>query len=215
MPASATAIFICRRGRGGLHAPDISTSQWQIIPLEKPNAPGLMEAAKPVLARQEVNRRIAENKRPANAIWLWEGPAPSMPFMDMHIPERGHDLSCGSPPGNCLCGNEVIEFWATGTIETNYRARLGAIDAPLRHDSSGLHIGPDEAGHAGDLEEDQGDRASRPEGGGPGGRELDKRMGLAHSPPARSCHPNPQDPQQRPVPFVIAGKGIEPDGVED
>lgn len=40
-------------------------------------------------------------------------------------------------------------------------------------------------------------------------------MGLAHSPPARSCHPITLKTHSRePVPFVIAGKGIEPDGVE-
>jgi len=41
----------------------------------------LMEAVRPILARHPVNlKRVAEGKRPANAIWLWgQGPAPEMP----------------------------------------------------------------------------------------------------------------------------------------
>ncbi len=185
---------------------------------------GLMEAAKPVLARQEVNRRrIAENKRPANAIWLWgQGPAPSMPsFMDMHALSGAMISAVDLLRGIAVyAGMEVIDVpGATGTIETNYSGKVeGAIDALSRHDLVYLHIeAPDEAGHAGDLEgkiraiELLDQRVV-----GPAVEELDKsgwdwRILLL---PDHATPITLKTHSREPVPFVIAGKGIETDGVE-
>jgi 2,3-bisphosphoglycerate-independent phosphoglycerate mutase len=185
---------------------------------------GLMEAAKPVLARQEVNRkRIAENKRPANAIWLWgQGPAPSMPsFMDMHALSGAMISAVDLLRGIAVyAGMEVIDVpGATGTIETNYSGKVkGAIDALSRHDLAYLHIeAPDEASHAGDLEgkiraiELLDQRVVGPAIEGLDKSGWDWRILLL---PDHATPISLKTHSREPVPFVIAGKGIEPDGVD-
>ena len=184
----------------------------------------LMEGAKSVLARHPVNlKRVRENKRPANAIWLWgQGPAPSMPsFLDLYgltgAMISAVDLLRGI---GVYAGLEVIDVpGATGTIDTNYSGKVnGAIDALLRHDFAYLHIeAPDEASHEGDL--DQKIRAIELLDQlvvGPVVDRLEKskedwRILLLpdHATPI-SIKTHSRDP----VPFVIMGKGIEPDDVD-
>ncbi len=184
----------------------------------------LMEGAKSVLARHPVNlKRIRENKRPANAIWLWgQGPRPSMPsFLDLYgltgAMISAVDLLRGI---GVYAGLEVIDVpGATGTIDTNYSGKVnGAIDALLRHDFAYLHIeAPDEASHEGDL--DQKIRAIELLDQlvvGPVVDRLEKskedwRILLLpdHATPI-SIKTHSRDP----VPFVIMGKGIEPDDVD-
>ena len=117
-------------------------------------------------------------------------------------------------------GLEVIDVpGATGTIDTNYSGKVnGAIDALLRHDFAYLHIeAPDEASHEGDL--DQKIRAIElldqmvvgPVVEGLEKSKEDWRILLLpdHATPI-SIKTHSRDP----VPFVIMGKGIEPDDVD-
>ena len=184
----------------------------------------LMEGAKSVLARHPVNlKRIRENKRPANAIWLWgQGPRPSMPsFLDLYgltgAMISAVDLLRGI---GVYAGLEVIDVpGATGTIDTNYSGKVnGAIDALLRHDFAYLHIeAPDEASHEGDL--DQKIRAIELLDQlvvGPVVDRLEKSkedwriLFLPDHATPISIKTHSRDP----VPFVIMGKGIEPDDVD-
>lgn len=184
----------------------------------------LMEAAKPVLARHPLNlKRIKENKRPANAIWLWgQGPAPSMPsFLDLYGLTGAMISAVDLLRGIAVyAGLEVIEVpGATGTIDTNYSGKVkGAIDALSRHDFAYLHIeAPDEASHAGDLEGkiraiellDQKVVGPVVEGLDKSGEEWRILLLPDHATPISiKTH------SREPVPFVIMGKEIEPDGVD-
>ena len=183
----------------------------------------LMEAALPVLASHPVNqRRLAEGKRPANMIWLWgQGAAPAMP----NFPEKyglvgavisAVDLLKGI---GIYAGLEVINVpGATGTIDTDYQGKVEAgLSALVRLDLIYLHVeAPDEASHEGDLEQkvraiELFDRMVV----GPVLQGLDRwgdewrvLMLPDHATPI-SMRTHARDP----VPFVLAGKGIEPDGV--
>jgi 2,3-bisphosphoglycerate-independent phosphoglycerate mutase len=182
-----------------------------------------MEAALPVLASHPVNqRRLAEGKRPANMIWLWgQGAAPAMP----NFPEKyglvgavisAVDLLKGI---GIYAGLEVINVpGATGTIDTDYQGKVEAgLSALVRLDLIYLHVeAPDEASHEGDLEQkvraiELFDRMVV----GPVLQGLDRwgdewrvLMLPDHATPI-SMRTHARDP----VPFVLAGKGIEPDGV--
>jgi len=184
----------------------------------------LMERARPVLASHPLNlKRIEENKRPANAIWLWgQGPAPSMPsFQDLYGLTGAMISAVDLLRGIAVyAGLEVIEVpGATGTIDTNYSGKVkGAIDALSRHDFAYLHIeAPDEASHAGDLMgkiraiELLDQRIVGPviEGLDKSGEEWRILLLPDHATPISiKTH------SREPVPFVIMGKDIEPDGVD-
>ncbi len=184
----------------------------------------LMEAAKPVLACHPLNlQRIKEGKRPANAIWLWgQGPAPSMPsFMDLYGLTGAMISAVDLLRGIAVyAGLEVIEVpGATGTIDTNYSGKVkGAIDALSRHDFAYLHIeAPDEASHAGDLKGkiraiELLDRKVV----GPVVEALDDcgedwRILLL---PDHATPISIKTHSREPVPFVIMGTDIEPDGLD-
>ena len=168
---------------------------------------GLMEAAQPILANHPVNlKRMAEGKKPANAIWLWgQGPAPAMPtFLEKYglcgAMISAVDLLKGI---GVYAGLEVINVaGATGTIDTNYKGKVdAALQALQRLDFVYLHIeAPDEAGHEGDL--DQKIKAIElfdQLGGRPAdGRAASPGRRLACDSPARPCHANShQDAQPR------------------
>jgi len=184
----------------------------------------LMEAAKPVLACHPLNlQRIKEGKRPANAIWLWgQGPAPSMPsFMDLYGLTGAMISAVDLLRGIAVyAGLEVIEVpGATGTIDTNYSGKVkGAIDALSRHDFAYLHIeAPDEASHAGDLEgkiraiELLDQRVVGPVVEALDECKEDWRILLL---PDHATPISIKTHSREPVPFVIMGTDIEPDGLD-
>lgn len=184
----------------------------------------LMEAAKPVLACHPLNlQRIKEGKRPANAIWLWgQGPAPSMPsFMDLYGLTGAMISAVDLLRGIAVyAGLEVIEVpGATGTIDTNYSGKVkGAIDALSRHDFAYLHIeAPDEASHAGDLEgkiraiELLDQRVVGPVVEALDECKEDWRILLL---PDHATLISIKTHSREPVPFVIMGTDIEPDGLD-
>jgi 2,3-bisphosphoglycerate-independent phosphoglycerate mutase len=183
----------------------------------------LMEAALPVLASHPVNqRRLAEGKHPANMIWLWgQGGAPAMPSFPQRYGLAGAVISAVDllKGIGIYAGLEVISVpGATGTIDTDYQGKVEAcLSALARLDLVYLHIeAPDEAAHEGDLEQkvraielfDR--RVVRPVLQGLG-RWDDQWRVLMLSDHATSI--STRTHSRDPVPFVLAGKGIEPDGV--
>ena len=184
----------------------------------------LMESAKSVLSGHPVNRkRIQENKRPANAIWLWgQGPGPSMPsFLSLYGLTGAMISAVDLLRGIAVyAGLEVIEVpGATGTIDTNYSGKVkGALEALYRHDFAYLHVeAPDEASHEGDLEGkiraiellDQMVVGPVIEGLEKSGEDWRILLLPDHATPI-SIRTHSRDP----VPFVIMGRGIEPDGLD-
>lgn len=184
----------------------------------------LMEAAGPVLANHPVNlNRIAAGKRPANAIWLWgQGPAPTMPsFAEKYMLEGAMISAVDLLKGiGRYAGLEVIDVaGATGNIDTNYEGKVEAtLRALERLDFVYLHIeAPDEAGHEGDTAlkvkaiELFDEKVVGPVIKGLEESGQDWRVLLLpdHATPI-SIKTHSRDP----VPFTIAGTGVQPDGIE-
>lgn len=184
----------------------------------------LMDAAQPILARHPVNlKRMAAGKKPANAIWLWgQGPAPAMPSFPELFGLSGAMISAVDllKGIGVYAGLEVIDVpGATGTLDTNYEGKVqAALEALRRLDFVYLHIeAPDEAGHAGDLEQkvraielfDQLAVGPLIEGLKSSGEDWRVLLLPDHATPI-STKTHSRDP----VPFAIMGNGIEPDGVE-
>lgn len=120
----------------------------------------LMEDSRETLINSEVNqKRLNEGKKPANRIWLWgQGPAPEIDtFLEKYSLKgatiTGVDLIKGI--GVYLGLNNIEVPGATGYFDTDYSAKgKYAVDALKDHDIIFVHVeAPDEAGHAGDLEE--------------------------------------------------------------
>lgn len=120
----------------------------------------VMEESKKVLKNHPVNlKRMEEGKKPANMIWLWgQGVKPVIPnFEDKYGVKAatitGVDLIKGLGVYMGLTNIEVPG--ATGYFDTDYCAKAkSAVNALEDHDMVFVHVeAPDEAGHAGDLEE--------------------------------------------------------------
>ena len=184
----------------------------------------LMEAARPVLERHPVNlRRIAEGKRPANGIWLWgQGPAPAMPSFVQKYGLSGAMISAVDLLKGIgrYAGLEVIDVpGATGNIDTNYQGKVdAALEALQSRDFVYLHVeAPDEAGHEGEIDlkvkaiELFDEMVVGPvlQGLEKSGEDWRALLMPDHATPiAIKTH------SRDPVPFTIAGSGIQPDGVE-
>ncbi|PIE57278.1 MAG: cofactor-independent phosphoglycerate mutase [Desulfobulbus propionicus] len=116
----------------------------------------LMEKARPVLTAHPVNqRRRAEGKTSANAVWLWgEGKRPSMETIPQRFGFEGGmisavDLLMGIGE---LAGLEVIRVpGVTGYLDTNYAGKAqAAIEVLKDKDLVVVHVeAPDETGHQG------------------------------------------------------------------
>jgi 2,3-bisphosphoglycerate-independent phosphoglycerate mutase len=120
----------------------------------------IMEDSGKFLINSEVNKkRLTEGKKPANRIWLWgQGPAPNIDtFLEKYSLKgatiTGVDLIKGI--GVYLGLNNIEVPGATGYFDTDYSAKgKYAVEALKDHDFIFVHVeAPDEAGHAGNLEE--------------------------------------------------------------
>ena len=184
----------------------------------------LMEAARPVLASHPVNKkRISEGKHPANAIWLWgQGPAPTMPSFAEKYGLKGAMISAVDLLKGIgrYAGLQVVDVpGATGNIDTNYEGKVqAALEALKRLDFVYLHVeAPDEMGHEGNTElkvkaiELFDELVVGPvvEGLQKSGEDWRVLLLPDHATPI-SIKTHSRDP----VPFTIAGAGVEPDGVE-
>ena len=120
----------------------------------------LMYESKEFLENHPINKKRAKNgQNIANMIWLWgQGTMPSMPDLEESYGIKGAVITgVDLINGLGVCSNcDIIEVpGATGFFDTDYKAKGEyAIDALKNHDIVFIHIeAPDEAGHAGDIEE--------------------------------------------------------------
>jgi len=120
----------------------------------------LMNKARPILANHQVNKIRMENGRPpANGIWFWgQGHAPEMPSFQDKTGLRGAIISAVDLLRGIgvYAGLEVIRVpGATGYFDTDYEAKAKyALEAIADVDLVYVHVeAPDEAGHAGLLDE--------------------------------------------------------------
>ena len=120
----------------------------------------IMEESKNLLKNHPLNeKRVEDGKKPANMIWLWgQGVKPSMPsFKDKYglsgATITGVDLVKGL--GVYMGLTNINVPGATGYFDTDYCGKAkNALEALKTHDFVFVHVeAPDEAGHAGDLEE--------------------------------------------------------------
>ena len=120
----------------------------------------LMYKSSDVLLEHPVNKkRLDEGKKQANMIWLWgQGTKPQMtPFIDNYglkgATITGVDLIKGI--GTYLGLTNVRVPGATGYYDTDYCGKVNfALEALKNHDLVFIHVeAPDEAGHAGDIQE--------------------------------------------------------------
>jgi len=182
----------------------------------------IMQSAAPILADHQVNRRRMEaGQRPANMIWLWgQGKAPTIPSFKERYHLQGAVISAVDllKGIGVYAGLEVIDVpGATGTIDTNYEGKVEAALNALRHlDLVYLHIeAPDEASHEGELKTKL--RAIELFDGEVVRPVLEglKASGQPWRILLMPDHPTPLEIRTHtaePVPFVMAGEGIRPDG---
>lgn len=120
----------------------------------------IMEESENILLNTEVNKkRLDNNKKPANRIWLWgQGSKPQIDTFKEKYNLKGAtitgvDLIKGI--GVYLGLNNINVPGATGYFDTDYVAKgQYAMDALDDHDLIFIHVeAPDEAGHAGDVAE--------------------------------------------------------------
>ena len=120
----------------------------------------IMHESKNALENHPVNlKRIEEGMEPCNMVWFWgQGTMPAMPKMDETYGLKGSvitgvDLIKGL--GVCTGCTNIDVPGATAFFDTDYKAKGEyAVKALEDNDLVIVHIeAPDEAGHAGDLEE--------------------------------------------------------------
>ncbi|MBM4241328.1 MAG: cofactor-independent phosphoglycerate mutase [Euryarchaeota archaeon] len=120
----------------------------------------IMLNSKNILKEHIVNKkRVNIGKNPANLIWLWgQGLKPEMtPFIEKYglkgATITGVDLIKGI--GIYIGLTNINVPGATGYYDTDYAGKAKyAVDALDEHDIVFIHVeAPDEAGHAGDIEE--------------------------------------------------------------
>jgi 2,3-bisphosphoglycerate-independent phosphoglycerate mutase len=192
-----------------------------------PRGPGaellthLMEASRPVLEDHAVNReRRAAGKRPATQVWLWgQGQAPSLrPFAEVYG-KKGAILSAV----DLVRGVGVLLGWsridvpgATGYLDTDYAAKgKYGVAALGDHDLVCVHVeAPDEASHEGRADEKVKALERIDEHiVGPLLEALPRHgeWRLLVSPDHRTTL-STRAHAYGPVPFAVAGSGVEPRG---
>ncbi|MFH1095989.1 MAG: cofactor-independent phosphoglycerate mutase [Candidatus Desantisbacteria bacterium] len=180
----------------------------------------LMFASCAVLEANEINHnRIREGKKPANMIWLWGyGKPVEMPTLKQRFGLSGGVISAVDLVrgiGQCAGLRAINVPGITGYYDTNYMGKAEyALDALKNDDFVFIHIeAPDEASHNGDL-------AAKIKAI----ENIDEKvLGtiLSHIPDRSRIlllpdHETPisiKTHASGPVPFVIWGDGIKPDGI--
>ena len=182
----------------------------------------LMERSKNILKNIDINKvRIDLEQNPANMIWIWgQGKKPDMPgFEDAYGVSGGIISAVDLLKGlGRVLGLEVAEVpGATGYYDTNYEGKAeAALEVLKKRDMVFVHVeAPDEAGHNGHIMEKV--KAIENFDSKITGRiieelsdKIDYRILILPD------HPTPITKRTHtadPVPFAIAGKGIDPDDV--
>jgi 2,3-bisphosphoglycerate-independent phosphoglycerate mutase len=183
----------------------------------------LMNKSSEILSEHPVNqKRVEEGKKPANMIWLWgQGTKPEMTsFMDTYglkgATITGVDLIKGI--GTYLGLTNIRVPGATGYYDTDYCGKTKyALESLDDHDLVFIHVeAPDEAGHAGDIEEkilaiERIDRRIL-------GKLLEKLPSHGdYTITVLPDHPTPIDIRTHtsdPIPFAVYSPGCESDETE-
>ncbi len=184
---------------------------------------GLMEESRKILQSHEVNQvRVDLKENPANMIWLWgQGQEVKIPTFGKRWGITGSvvsavDLVKGT---GRLAGLEVLDVpGATGYYDTNYLGKAEfALKSLKKHDFAFVHVeAADEAGHNGDLRQkvaaiENFDKLIV----GTILEEMEVRKDFRvliipdHMTPV-STRSHTADP----VPFLLYGQGISPNGAE-
>lgn len=183
----------------------------------------LMEDSKSILKNHEINRvRVDLKENPANMIWLWgQGTNPSMPTFKGLFGLEGSVISAVDLVNGIgrLIGLEPIQVpGATGYYDTNYQGKGEyAVDALKDKDFVFVHVeAPDEAGHNGDVRAkvtaiENFDKLVVGAVWGHLKKIKDYRI-LVLSDHATPISVRTHVPD--PVPFVMAGSGIEHSGFD-
>lgn len=183
----------------------------------------LMHKSSDVLLKHPVNKkRLHEGKKPANMIWLWgQGIKPQMTkFADNYglkgATITGVDLIKGI--GTYLGLTNVRVPGATGYYDTDYCGKVNfALEALENHDLVFIHVeAPDEAGHAGDIQEkimaiERIDRRIL-------GKLLEELPSMGdYTIAILPDHPTPIDIRTHtsdPIPYAVYSPGCESDNTE-
>ncbi len=182
-----------------------------------------MERSKAILAAHPVNKaRISAGKYPASMTWFWgQGERPRIDAYTSRFGVTGSVISAVDLVNGIgrLAGLQVITVpGATGYLDTNFRGKAEYAIASLKdHDFVFVHVeATDEAGHNGDarakveaVEHFDADVV------GPvlDWARLNPDVRILVSPD----HPTPLGKRTHtsaPVPFVMYGKGIEPNRLD-
>ncbi len=182
----------------------------------------LMEKSKGILAGHQINAmRLDLGDNPANMIWLWgQGSAPKLPSFKERYGLTGSVISAVDLVNGIgrLAGLKVISVpGANGYYDTNYKGKAEyAIESLKDKDFVYVHLeAPDEAGHNGDwkAKKESIERFDKEIVGtvlnhfGKGGNVRILVSPDHPTPVGKRTHTN------APVPFVIFGEGIAPNGV--
>ncbi|HEY3416356.1 MAG TPA: cofactor-independent phosphoglycerate mutase [Armatimonadota bacterium] len=175
-----------------------------------------------ILDKLEFNQRRRDaGKNPANMIWLWgQGYAPQLPSFTLAHSVTGAVISAVDLLRGIarLAGLRALEVpGATGRIDTNWAGKaVAARQALAEVDFVMLHLeAPDECSHQGDLEgKIRAIELTDHEIIGPVW-DAAQRLGPArilvlpdhYTPLSRRTHVG------NPVPFLLSGEGVKPDGI--
>lgn len=180
----------------------------------------IMEQSRLILKDHEINKvRIDLGENPANMIWLWGcGRKPSMPDFYEKFKVNGAVISAVDLIKGIgkIIGLKVLEVeGATGYYDTNYEGKADAALAALEEvDFVFIHIeATDEAGHNGDLRMkitciERIDKLVV-------GKIMQELKDQDYRMLVLPDHPTPIEKRthtNEPVPFLLVGKGIEPQG---
>lgn len=183
----------------------------------------LMQKSKDIFAGHEINKvRVDLKENPATQIWLWgQGTKPFLPpFKEKHGLKGGIISAVDLVNGiGRLAGLEVISVpGVTGYLDTNFTGKGEyALKFLKKNDFVYVHIeAPDEAGHKGDVNAkveaiENIDKHIVGTILNHFGKHEDVRILLLPD------HPTPVKARahtRAPVPFVMYGRGIDPDGAE-
>jgi len=184
----------------------------------------IMERSKEILGRHQINKiREGAGENQANMVWLWgQGARPDLPLFKENFGLSGAVISAVDLVNGIgrLAGLDVISVpGANGYYDTNYKGKSKfALNALNSHDFVYVHVeATDEAGHNGDWKAkleccEHFDKDVV----GPILKAFKKTEGVRilvcpdhPTPVAKRAH------DRSPVPFVMWGEGIEPNGVKD
>ena len=177
----------------------------------------LMLASRDVLADHPVNRaRVSAGKPPANMTWLWGGGTPvKMPNFCERFGVSGSVISAVDLVRGLAVAvglNILAVEGATGYYDTNYRGKgEAAIEGLKERDLVVVHVeAPDEAGH--DADADEKVKAIEAIDRWIVGPILESLRAAPHRIMIAVDHYTPVSVRthtREPVPFAIAGEGVQ------